>query len=372
MLRITELNSIDGLPPLPMQLSWVRDGILVVGMDNEMLIFSQWKIRLPTSLPIVFEQNLNTRASHRNSLAFYYPFNSVEFQSDRLFIGNKENKMDEQQQQQHEQKPTTLTSSIMFASGGGGDKIISDEFEDLGAFESFHNSSPVIPQYHPKQLMELLAFGKIHRVRAILSHLVYSLCSINSVKEYLHHPANMQQQHSSFESSSDRSPRQWTRTRALSVAAQHSPRGDVYSGDSYGDANAAPIVAEEIQLDYTEIASIRPLPLYALIQADEGVTKDNKTTTKDNDNKSTAKDSGLSWNLDSTETLDSDFLEYNYKTQVEETLDEFLGNRTAFNFSNVATNKYLKSQQSQQQQQHKILILSYIFQLILIKNKLDY
>ncbi|KAH7643602.1 dmx-like protein [Dermatophagoides farinae] len=353
MLRITELNSIDGLPPLPMQLSWVRDGILVVGMDNEMLIFSQWKIRLPTSLPIVFEQNLNIRASHRNSLAFYYPFNSVEFQSDRLFIGNKENKMDEQQQQQHEQKPTTLTSSIMFASGGGGDKIISDEFEDLGAFESFHNSSPVIPQYHPKQLMELLAFGKIHRVRAILSHLVYSLCSINSVKEYLHHPANMQQQHSSFESSSDRSPRQWTRTRALSVAAQHSPRGDVYSGDSYGDANAAPIVAEEIQLDYTEIASIRPLPLYALIQADEGVTKDNKTTTKDNDNKSTAKDSGLSWNLDSTETLDSDFLEYNYKTQVEETLDEFLGNRTAFNFSNVATNKYLKSQQSQQQQQQQ-------------------
>ncbi|CAM1299293.1 DMXL1 (predicted), partial [Pycnogonum litorale] len=42
-LRSIDLTSADGLPPLPMQLSWVRDGILVVGMDNEMQIFSQWK-----------------------------------------------------------------------------------------------------------------------------------------------------------------------------------------------------------------------------------------------------------------------------------------------------------------------------------------
>ncbi|KAH9413091.1 DmX-like protein 1 [Dermatophagoides pteronyssinus] len=347
MLRVAELNSIDGLPPLPMQLSWVRDGILVVGMDNEMLIFSQWKIRLPTSLPIIFEQNLTSRV-HRNSLAFYYPFDSVDIQSDRMFTG-KENKINEQQQEQ----PISETS---FALVKSGDKIISDEFEDFGVFESFHNSSLVIPQYHPKQLMELLAFGKIHRVRAILSHLVYSLCSINSVKEYLHHPANMQQQHASFDLS-DRSPRQWTRTRALSVAAQHSPR-DAHSNDS-SYADNAPIVAEEIQLDYTEIASIRPLPLYALIQADEGVTKD-KIATNDND-KSAVRDSGLSWNLDSNEVLDSDFLEYNYKTQVEETLDEFLGNRTAFNFSNVATNKYLKSQQSQQQDSDTELHISIHF-----------
>lgn len=38
-----QLHTADGLPPLPMHLSWVRDGIFVIGMDNEMQIYSQWK-----------------------------------------------------------------------------------------------------------------------------------------------------------------------------------------------------------------------------------------------------------------------------------------------------------------------------------------
>lgn len=42
-VRSIALKTADGLPPLPMQISWVRDGILVVGMDNEMHVYSQWK-----------------------------------------------------------------------------------------------------------------------------------------------------------------------------------------------------------------------------------------------------------------------------------------------------------------------------------------
>lgn len=42
-LRKIDLTTADGLPPLPMQISWVRDGILVVGMDSEMHVYSQWK-----------------------------------------------------------------------------------------------------------------------------------------------------------------------------------------------------------------------------------------------------------------------------------------------------------------------------------------
>lgn len=42
-LRRIDLSTADGLPPLPMQISWVRDGILVVGMDSEMHVYSQWK-----------------------------------------------------------------------------------------------------------------------------------------------------------------------------------------------------------------------------------------------------------------------------------------------------------------------------------------
>lgn len=43
-LEKLSLTTADGLAPLPMQVSWVRDGILVVGMDNEMHVYSQWHI----------------------------------------------------------------------------------------------------------------------------------------------------------------------------------------------------------------------------------------------------------------------------------------------------------------------------------------
>lgn len=46
-LRKILLETADGLPPLPMQISWVRDGILVVGMDSEMHVYTQWKPSKP-------------------------------------------------------------------------------------------------------------------------------------------------------------------------------------------------------------------------------------------------------------------------------------------------------------------------------------
>ena len=36
-----ELGSVDGLPPIPVTLSWARDGILIVGMQSEMRVFNQ-------------------------------------------------------------------------------------------------------------------------------------------------------------------------------------------------------------------------------------------------------------------------------------------------------------------------------------------
>ena len=46
---------------------------------------------------------------------------------------------------------------------------------DFGLFEASHMACPVLPQYHPKQLMELLNSGKIRWVKAILAHLVRCL-----------------------------------------------------------------------------------------------------------------------------------------------------------------------------------------------------
>jgi hypothetical protein len=40
--RIT-LRTADGLNPTPMAMSWVRDGVLMCGMDNEITVYSQWR-----------------------------------------------------------------------------------------------------------------------------------------------------------------------------------------------------------------------------------------------------------------------------------------------------------------------------------------
>lgn len=44
LLRSVDLvSSVEGSPPIPISLSWVKDGILVVGMDCKMHVYSQWQ-----------------------------------------------------------------------------------------------------------------------------------------------------------------------------------------------------------------------------------------------------------------------------------------------------------------------------------------
>ena len=42
-IRRIALRTADGLNPTPMAVSWVRDGILMCGMDNEIAVYSQWR-----------------------------------------------------------------------------------------------------------------------------------------------------------------------------------------------------------------------------------------------------------------------------------------------------------------------------------------
>jgi hypothetical protein len=52
------------------------------------------------------------------------------------------------------------------------DVVPSDALRSPGLFNEVLRRNPTLPQYHPKYLMELLDFGKLRRVRAILNHLV--------------------------------------------------------------------------------------------------------------------------------------------------------------------------------------------------------
>ena len=40
--RSFTLDSADDMQALPNQIKWVRDGLLIVGLDTEMQVFSQW------------------------------------------------------------------------------------------------------------------------------------------------------------------------------------------------------------------------------------------------------------------------------------------------------------------------------------------
>lgn len=81
---------------------------------------------------------------------------------------------------------------------------------DFGLFEASHIACPVLPQYHPKQLMELLNSGKIRWVKAILAHLVRCIGGVERQRS--------RSGAGSFNAEDgSKSPRGWSRSRTLSV-----------------------------------------------------------------------------------------------------------------------------------------------------------
>lgn len=112
-----------------------------------------------------------------------------------------------------------------------------DYMPDYGLFEASRIACPVLPQYHPKQLMELLNSGKIRWVKAILAHLVKCIGGNQEPAEDI---------------------QGWARSRTLSVSY---PAGSPEHRASIS----------EITLDYDEISNIPPLPLWTLLAADKEV-----------------------------------------------------------------------------------------------------
>ncbi|KAL0979806.1 hypothetical protein UPYG_G00189980 [Umbra pygmaea] len=239
LLRSVDLvSSVEGSLPVPVSLSWVRDGILVVGMDCEMHVYSQWQP--PAKAP------LNTSTSTRDT--------------------GSASSLPAAVRQSHEDSPSptpprkTLTRSMTsLAQKLSGKRTAYDlpaEMEDYGLFEAAHHLFPTLPQYHPVQLLELMDLGKVRRAKAILAHLVKCIAGeIVALKD------NATNQEKRF------------RSRTISAA---------------GSTTREPkFLSKGESTDYTEIDSIPPLPLYALLAADE----DCSLTPKDKE-ASMSRDSG--------------------------------------------------------------------------------
>ncbi|XP_062310924.1 dmX-like protein 1 isoform X2 [Osmerus eperlanus] len=234
LLRSVELvSSVEGSLPVPVCLSWVRDGILVVGMDCEMHVYSQWQ---PPSRPPPAPDARGSSSSIPSTL---------------------------QQSQEEGLAPPrrALTRSMTsLAQKLSGKKTAYDlpvEMEDCGLFEAAHHLSPTLPQYHPIQLLELMDLGKVHRAKAILSHLVKCIAGeIVALR--------------------DSSTSQERRLRSRAISA----------GGSTARDSRFLSKAESSASDYTEIDSIPPLPLYALLAADQ------ETSSKPDQRGSVSGDSG--------------------------------------------------------------------------------
>ncbi|KAM4640092.1 dmX-like protein 1 isoform 5-T5 [Amazona ochrocephala] len=219
LLRCVDLvSSVEGSPPFPVSLSWVRDGILVVGMDCEMHVYSQWQS--PS------KQELVSTDSYSGSMP---SITGLMKQSLSAVSGL------------HPPKRTLTRSMASLAQKLSGKRSacgLSAEMEDSGLFEAAHALSPTLPQYHPYQLLELMDLGKVRRTKAILSHLVKCIAGeVVAINES--------------------EPNHNKRLRSLTISAGGSTARDP---KTFSKTEAT---------DYIEIDSVPPLPLYALLAADE-------------------------------------------------------------------------------------------------------
>ncbi|XP_077514309.1 rabconnectin-3 alpha isoform X3 [Amblyomma americanum] len=277
-IRCTRLEAADGLPPLPMQVSWVRDGILVVGMDSEMHIYSQWRPQkgapkgLKNSMAAAEDEDIcKVRMLPEEELLSRVQEMSQLRLGPGAPLGLARNASSSSSQAMDKKKQRG-ESAVSTASRGTtaakeSETTVVGPMPDLGLFETCRLAWPMLPQYHPKQLMELLGFGKIRRVKAILSHLVRCVSKTGQAPGGVvaggTAAAEAAAEEAPEEEKSDEGVRGWSRSRTLSLAAPaagsatHSPK------------EGGNVVPEELQLDYVEIQSIPPLPLYALLAADK-------------------------------------------------------------------------------------------------------
>uniref|UniRef100_A0A8C2XDJ5 Dmx like 1 n=1 Tax=Cyclopterus lumpus TaxID=8103 RepID=A0A8C2XDJ5_CYCLU len=225
------VSSVEGSLPIPVSLSWVRDGILVVGMDCEMHVYSQWQPPAPIKPNAQIAQDTDISSSDSSIISAIR-----QSQEDGPSSGAPMSSLAPPKK--------SLTRSMMsLAQKLSGKRTAYDlpvEMEDSGLFEAAHQLFPTLPQYHPVQLLELMDLGKVHRAKAILSHLVKCIAGeIVALKD------------------STTNPEKRVRSRTISAGGSTARDRKMFSK------------AENATPDYTEISSIPPLPLYALLAADE-------------------------------------------------------------------------------------------------------
>lgn len=192
-MRSFTLDSADDQQALPKQVKWVRDGLLVIGLSTEMQVYSQWSPLHSSLLEQVGSQSsghagtadLQMASSSlmvpkNHSVMDLYKLNRLT--AEPLKAAVKKRDADRERRRLSLESCATEADREKKQSRVYNENKILEIMQDSGIFMQADAQFPTLPQYHPRQLLELLNSGKVNRVKAILMHLTRCIvdCDINS------------------------------------------------------------------------------------------------------------------------------------------------------------------------------------------------
>ncbi|GMT07275.1 hypothetical protein PENTCL1PPCAC_29449, partial [Pristionchus entomophagus] len=242
--RVLELHSADGLPPIPTCLTWARDGLLIVGMQSEMRCYCQWNLSAKST-----EEKEETKKSmlmkKQNASAPTLTISPSHSMLEQLHKKGKEEKNKQKMIFEIVNKAMSKNSLDTITTASE----VAEAFAQEGLFEAARMANPILPQYHPKQLIVLLNAGRTKRVKAILLHVLKSLKGRGSAGK----PNPL--------------------SRAASIRRMSRVEGSVDQLES------TQVIQIDEGLDYDEIDDIAPLPLYSLMAADEATDQNENSAT---------------------------------------------------------------------------------------------
>lgn len=275
--KVQGIDLVTRITGLPIDPAWLRDGILSVDYDDATSeIITKWTPdENPSKLPSKSCRPFSPWQSKNGAFDFEdAKFNQVSHLPS----------VDEE----------CPEKSIQSQTQGPGDSQAHPK--DSFRASQMASSIDLLPQYHLRQLIELLAFGKLQKVKAILNHLVNCLLAMN---------ASSDQDEKSIRT------HPWAhRSRTLSIVGSSSSSFHESFDIDNPSSTIQQQVVEEIELDYIEVTSIRPLPLYQLLDAE------NEKSNKGDSIKATTRQE---FSLQDYENF------VPIRSQVDETLDEILG-----------------------------------------------
>ncbi|EJW88048.1 hypothetical protein WUBG_01037 [Wuchereria bancrofti] len=264
-IRFLELKSADGLPPLPTTLGWVRDGLLIIGMQSEMRCYNQWNFQ--AEFPKIEKMAEVTKDLSKTKSSSYLALDGLSISShsslDQLSKKCKQDPVSLNKQKLYKDLLQRMYSApydlqTLFLK----DVHVLEAISEEGLFEAARLASPILPQYHPKLLIELLNSGRTHVVKAILLHVLKSLKQLNvSIPNPL--------------------------SRASSIRKMSLTSGDLKIEGSRQDATRGlSDIFDDSNLEYDELDGIPPLPLYLLLSAGDpfSVAKEKTSEILQDDN----------------------------------------------------------------------------------------